>query len=149
MKPLSIRSALAGAVLFALAVTACYETDPLPPAPSSDVHAPLPKQSRPAGSRGRAELAIREAVTQASGRSLGGGYTHDRDDDRSGGDLVIGVVVLLSLDDRALEPTIDDTQAFRPRPFEPGTFFSNATVFNNDLLDDEPGDPFANTLPFY
>ena len=47
MKPLSIRSALAGAVLFALAVTACYETDPLPPAPSSDVYAPLPKQSRP------------------------------------------------------------------------------------------------------
>tara|TARA_A100001037_G_C14980841_1_gene558005 strand:- start:53 stop:475 length:423 start_codon:yes stop_codon:yes gene_type:complete len=65
------------------------------------------------------------------------------------GDLVTGVVVLLSLDDRVLEPIIPDTQAFRPRLFEPGTFFSNATVFNNDLLYDEPGDPFANTLPFY
>lgn len=146
----SIRGYLAGAMGIALAaVPACYEAEVRPPVPIGSSIAAATKQSRPTGSRGRAELVLRDAATGSGVAEafVGDTLTVEAFVD-PGGDAVTGAVLFLSLDANSLELVPDDVIHSGPRPFEQAEFMGG-DVYHNDMLGDEIGDPLANGLPHY
>ena len=145
------KSLFAAVLLFCLAVTACYESEPLPQAPTVAVAtSSATKQARPAGSRGRAELTLREAVSGQTSivAGIGDTLTIEAVID-AGGDEITGVALFLSLDDDVLELVPHDVVQSEPRPFEKADYIPNGVVFHNDTLGDIVGDSAANALPLF
>jgi hypothetical protein len=141
----SIGSVLVGTLLFALLITACYETDPLPAAPS--VRSAATKQARPTSSRGRAEIVLREATSGQTSVSATVGDTLTVEAIiEAGGESITGASLFISLDD-ALELVPHDETHRGLSPFEQGGYIPGGVVFQNDTLGDMIGEPNANGLP--